>query len=218
MTSQAPARACLERRSAALAFSGMLLLGGQVAAVQQAPSAAEPAGIRTERDVAVEAVKRIVNQPVEALPRRSGVRLGFFSPGWFHAGAVRPDFATVDVRKSQAFPYDKWEFVTSDITPSVMFRSSDLEFNTMTKYFYVDRSRPKKRLTEEEMLEVNRLYRIIGQHDAQVTGHRAAAARRPPADAPARVPSRGVFAAVLGIIVAGGGILYLLRRRPSSQV
>ena len=33
----------------------------------------------------------------------------------------------------------------------------------MTKYFYTDRSVPKKKLTEEEMLEINRLYRIIGQ-------------------------------------------------------
>ena len=33
----------------------------------------------------------------------------------------------------------------------------------MTKIFYQDRSLPKKRLTEEEMLEINRLYRIIGR-------------------------------------------------------
>jgi hypothetical protein len=44
-----------------------------------------------------------------------------------------------------------------------MFRGRDLEFNPMTKYFYRDLSLPKKRLTEEEMLEVNRLYRIIAR-------------------------------------------------------
>jgi hypothetical protein len=217
MRNQASARTFLERRSAALPFFGMLLFGGQLAAVQQAPSSAEPAGIQTERDAAVEAVKRIINQPVEALPRRSDVSLGFFSPGWFHAGAVKPDFATVDVRKSQTFPYDKWEYVTSDVTADLMFRSSDLEFNSMTKYFYVDRSRPKKRLTEEEMLEVNRLYRIMGRNDAPVPSHQAAAVQRPPADALPTAPLRVVLAAVLGVIVAVGAILYSLRRRLSSK-
>ena len=51
----------------------------------------------------------------------------------------------------------------------------DLEFNPMTKYFYTDRSLPKKKLTEAEMLEINRLYRIIGrdeQHLAKVKANR----------------------------------------------
>jgi hypothetical protein len=38
----------------------------------------------------------------------------------------------------------------------------------MTKYFYTDRSVPKKRLTEAEMLEINRLYRIIGHDEEQL--------------------------------------------------
>jgi hypothetical protein len=38
----------------------------------------------------------------------------------------------------------------------------------MTKFFYVDRSVPKKKLTEDEMLEINRLYRIIGQCEIQL--------------------------------------------------
>jgi hypothetical protein len=33
----------------------------------------------------------------------------------------------------------------------------------MTKYFYLDRTLPKKKLTEAEMLEINKLYRVIGQ-------------------------------------------------------
>jgi len=52
--------------------------------------------------------------------------------------------------------------VTSDVNPGVVFVGPELEFNSMTKYFYVDRSLPKKKLTEAEMLEINRLYRIIG--------------------------------------------------------
>jgi len=45
----------------------------------------------------------------------------------------------------------------------VVFPGSQVEFNAMTKYFYEDRTLPKKRLTEAEMLDVNRLYRIIGR-------------------------------------------------------
>jgi len=38
----------------------------------------------------------------------------------------------------------------------------------MTKYFFTDRLVPKKRLTEAEMLEINRLYRIIGHGERQL--------------------------------------------------
>ena len=38
----------------------------------------------------------------------------------------------------------------------------------MTKYFYEDRSLPKKKLTGEEMLEINRLYRVIGRCKEQL--------------------------------------------------
>ena len=47
-----------------------------------------------------------------------------------------------------------------------MFIARNLEFNAMTKYFYVDRTLPKARLSEPEMLEINRLYRIIGSVEA----------------------------------------------------
>jgi hypothetical protein len=43
-----------------------------------------------------------------------------------------------------------------------------LEFNAMTKYFYTDRSLPKKKLTEAEMVEINRLYEIIGRCEQQL--------------------------------------------------
>jgi hypothetical protein len=45
----------------------------------------------------------------------------------------------------------------------VVFVGSEIEFNSMTKYFYVDRSLPKKKLTEAEMVEINDLYRVIGK-------------------------------------------------------
>ncbi len=104
-------------------------------------------------------VIEIVNQPVRHLPRTD--EASEFSPGWFHEGAIEPDYRTVDVRKTQEFPYRG--YVTSDLKPSEMFVGDELEFNAMTKFFYTDRTLPKKRLSEDEMLEINRLYRIIGQ-------------------------------------------------------
>ncbi len=106
-------------------------------------------------------VIEIVNQPVTHLPRTDEASV--FSPGWFHEGAIEPDYAVVDVRTTQEFPYRGQQYVTSDISPTEMFYGNELEFNAMTKFFYTDRSLPKKRLSEDEMLEINRLYRIIGR-------------------------------------------------------
>ena len=121
------------------------------------------ADIKAELADAVTKVKTIVNQPVTSQPRTPDMAVATYSPGWFHPGALTPDFNTVDVRDTQELNYAKNEYVTSDLNPDVVYLGSELEFNSMTKYFYTDRSVPKKKLTEEEMLEINRLYRIIGQ-------------------------------------------------------
>jgi hypothetical protein len=90
-------------------------------------------------------------------------RAALFHPGWFHPGALTPDFAHVDIRATQeCAQYARWPYVTSDVTPGFMFVGSELEFNAMTKYFYTDRDLPKKKLTDEEMIEINDLYRVIG--------------------------------------------------------
>src|SRR3954463_14809218 len=102
-----------------------------------------------ERDAALEQVRRIVNDPVPALPRDPDARVSVYSPGWFHEGAQRPNFAA-DVRRTQQLPYERSEYVTSDLNPGLMFRGRDLEFNSMLKYFYTDRSLPKRRLGESE--------------------------------------------------------------------
>lgn len=81
--------------------------------------------------------------------------------GWFHPGATKPNFNTVDVRTSQETPYEK--YITSNLNPGIVFWGPDLEFNSNIKYFYTDRNHPKKRLTEAEMVEINGLYRIIGR-------------------------------------------------------
>jgi len=107
----------------------------------------------------------IVNQPVTHL-RRTG-RVTVFSPGWFHPGAITPDFDTVDIRATRELIYDG--YVTSDVTPTEMFDGDELEFNSMTKYFYMDRNLPKKRLSNSEMVEINGLYRVLGQNGRSVT-------------------------------------------------
>jgi hypothetical protein len=77
------------------------------------------------------------------------------------------DFNTVDVRTTRETPYDQHQYVTSDLNPDIVFIGSELEFNPMTKYFYTDRSLPKKKLSEADMIEINRLYRIIGRCETQ---------------------------------------------------
>ena len=121
--------------------------------------------VRTEQRVI-----DVVNQPVTHLPR-SG-QFGVFSPGWFHPGAETPDFDNVDIRTTQQFPYQAYSYVTSDVNPSEMFVADELEFNPMTKYFYTDRTLPKKRLSDAEMVQINGLYRVIG-HDKRALFLRA---------------------------------------------
>ena len=117
---------------------------------------------------AMDKVRAIVNQPVQAYRRVRGMRVIEFTPGWFHEGANRPDFNNVDVRTTQEFPYDKYEYVTSDLNPGIAFVGRQLEFNSMTKYFYTNRALPKKKLTQAEMIEINRLYRIIGRCEKEI--------------------------------------------------
>jgi hypothetical protein len=126
--------------------------------------------IRSELADAIARVKEIVNQPVEGLPRKPGMTVATASPGWFRPGAPKPDFNRVDIRNTQVFPYERYEYVTSDPNPDIVYSGPELEYNPMTKYFYMDWSVPKKKLNESEMLEVNRLYRIIGQDERRLAG------------------------------------------------
>jgi hypothetical protein len=126
------------------------------------------ADLEAEMNDAISQAKQIVNQPVTTLPRTPDMQVWIFHPGWFHPGAEKPDFNTVDIRATQMDDYDQHEYVTSDLNPGVAFIGHELEFNPMTKYFYTDRSVPKKKLTEEEMLEINQLYRVIGKCEQQL--------------------------------------------------
>ncbi len=130
------------------------------------------ADIKLELADAIAKVREIVNQPVESLPRKPDTKVVTYSPGWFRPGAEKPDFNRVDVRNTQKFPYDRNEYVTSDQNPKVVYVGPELEFNPMTKYFYTNWSVPKKKLNESEMLEINRLYRLIGQDESKLAGSR----------------------------------------------
>jgi hypothetical protein len=89
-------------------------------------------------------------------------------PAWFHDGAITPDFNTVDIRQTQEFPYTNAPYVICDLVPGVAFIGKELEFNSMTKYFYTNRSLPKHRLSEANMEEINKLYRVIGRCESEI--------------------------------------------------
>jgi hypothetical protein len=120
------------------------------------------------RKAAMDRVYAIVNQPVDSVPLTPDLNAANF-PFWFHAGALMPDFDHADLRKERDVSnYAKWEWISSGSCPGLAFRGSDVEFNPQTKYFYRDRSLPKKLLTDAELEEITRLYRIIGKCNAEV--------------------------------------------------
>jgi len=153
-------------------FRALLILGfcAPLPSLSQQPNLGQPQtnSLQAEMQAAIHQVERIINQPVTAYRRAPGMKVGLFSPGWFHAGATKPNFNTVDIRATQETPYASHEYVTSDLNPGVVFLGRQLEFNSMTKYFYTNRVLPKKKLTEAEMQEINRLYRIIGRCQQQL--------------------------------------------------
>jgi len=158
---------------------------------------------------AMEQVRHIVNQPVRHIKRTDDMLFVGTYPYWFHVGAQKPDFLNADVRRTQEFIYDNNPYVTSQLNPGEVFASNELEFNRLTKYFYTDYGTPKKRLTEAEMEEVNRLYHVIGHCEQQLddlqhpepmwaVAHRWAHTHRP---------------AVIGIIAVLLAALAFLRKR-----
>jgi len=127
------------------------------------------AALQMEKSNAWQRVVQIVNRPVQVYGRTADQHhVALYSPGWFHPGAEKPDFNTVDIRKTQQLVYAQSQYVTSDLNPGKVFLGQDLEFNAMTKMFYADRSLPKRKLTEAEMIEINGLYRIIGRCEGEI--------------------------------------------------
>src|SRR5262249_939427 len=126
------------------------------------------AALQKEMNDAKARVRQIVNQPVTRLARQPGMHVNVFTEGWFHEGASHPSYSTVDVRTTHELPYAQLGYVASHLNPGYVFIGAQLEFNSQLKYFYTDRTVPKKKLTEAEMLEINRLYRIIGRCEREL--------------------------------------------------
>ena len=194
-------------------FVRILVLGlSSAGSAAQVPTnaPAESSSPQVEMEAAIHQVEKIVNQPVAAYRRAPGMHVSQYSPGWFHEGAVKPDFNTVDVRATQETPYDQHEYVSSDLNPNIVFIGRQLEFNSMTKYFYTNRSLPKKKLTQTEMEEINRLYRIIGRCEqlAQTKNPQKASAQA--ASESNESPSTsGKQPRLLNPYIGGGAILFL---------
>jgi hypothetical protein len=124
----------------------------------------QAAAIDAELTKAVDRIVAIVNQPVPTVPLTPSLQAGMWTAGWFHPGSVKPDFRAVDVRRTQhTEEFSGFTYVTSNLNPGVAFPGNQVEFNPMIKFFYKDYSLPKKRLTMEEMVEINRLYRVIAK-------------------------------------------------------
>src|SRR5213075_2108935 len=111
-------------RFAAATVAGVLLFGGWQSLAQttnpttNASASAHTnlpegkiAALEAEMKTAVQQVNKIINQPVARLPRRPGMRVSEFKPGWFHEGANKPDFNNVDVRTTRETPYDQYDYV-----------------------------------------------------------------------------------------------------------
>src|SRR5438067_326103 len=94
---------------------GLVILGGWSARcfAQTTNGTVSTDALQVEMDDAIHQVEKIVNQPVTAYRRAEGMKVGRFEGGWFHAGALKPDFSKVDIRKTQdTSAYDKYEYVT----------------------------------------------------------------------------------------------------------
>jgi hypothetical protein len=206
----------------------LLLLAGLFVAL---PAAAQTTNKQTqinalnsEMNDAMDQVRKIVNQRVLAYALQPGMDVAVF-PVWFHPGANTPDFMNVDVRTTQEKTYDKFAYVTSDLKPGIVFPGRDLEFNANTKYFYTDRSLPKKKLTGPEMVEINRLYRIIGHCKHQLLllqnpepAPEAATGEETPDSTAQKIATRfpmlkSTSARVTLAVLVLLGIVYLFRRR-----
>jgi len=213
----------------------VLCLGLAGASLSLADGTNDPqiAAIQARRDDAIARVKEIINQPVTQLPRTSDMTDVGEYPYWFHDGATRPDFNNVDIRTTQEFHYDDHQYAASALNPGVVFIGHELEFNAMTKYFYTNRSLPKKRLTEAEMLNINQYYRDIGycehqlavlQLPALIAANQESAAAAVAASGPETpLDEARQLAATHKPVVAGigvglvAGLWYLRRRRQAAN-
>jgi hypothetical protein len=126
------------------------------------------ADARAKLGEALAKARAMINQPVTSYPMTEELRAkaSLYEDGWFHPGADIPNFIDIHIERSQE-PYgSQYEWVTSNLTPGLVFRSADCEYNAATKFFYMDRTVPKKKLTQPEMLRLDAIYHQIGVYSA----------------------------------------------------
>lgn len=112
----------------------MIMLGPALARANGTDD--EIAAIKAQKNDAIFKVQDIVNQPVTHLKRTPEMAdVAYYQDGWFHPGAVTPDFDHVDVRASQQLVYQGHQYVTSDANPGEVFLGSELEFNAHDQVF-----------------------------------------------------------------------------------
>jgi hypothetical protein len=121
--------------------------------------------LNREYAAALKRATDIINQEVPGVPIVAGMKLGDWRDGpWFHPGAVTPDFLNVDIRPTQENTnYAPYDYITSNFHKGIAYPADQVAFNSNTKLLYLDRTTPKKKLTEAEMLQVNALFHIMGK-------------------------------------------------------
>ncbi len=134
---------------------------------------------RAEFDKTTRQVQGIVNQtPPIVVPPPGSTEVYKYG---YHPGASKPDYNNDNLIGTREIW--KGEYAYIDGVPGVFYRSADCEFNPQTKYFYLSRTVPKKRLSDAEYKELTRLYHLLGQQE------KAMADAPPPAEEAKQVSS-----------------------------
>ncbi len=138
-----------------------------------------PAAVNHGREI--ETVTKEIQNIVNQLPMRieaSGVSKGAFlwvapeMPG-------KPDLGRItleDFRRNQELKYSR-RLVRREVDPVEYYQGDDTEINLNTIFFYTDRSRPKKKLSDSEYLQLVTLYHRLAELE---DGARTAARGAPP--------------------------------------
>ncbi len=129
------------------------------------PPGAEAPVTRAQMEAAVQRAQAIVNQVPPTVTKPPGAQSWNYG---YHPGATKPDFNKTDIVSGR----ELWlhDYIDMQGSPGVYYRGTDCEFNSQTKFFFTNRSLPKKRLTDAEYQELVRLYRFLGrcEHDLNV--------------------------------------------------
>ena len=129
-----------------------------------------PADLKAEMDEASARVAAIVNQPVKQTPETPGMHSGHWEY-WFHPGATKPDFNTVDIRTTQETPFAKFTYVTLRPEPGhrIFWRRPRVQFDDQI-FLYGPLPAKKETDGERRCWKSTGFYRIIGQDDGPAVG------------------------------------------------